>query len=250
MQVNGIRNDHSSQHHVTNCIHSHGGDKKTGDAGMASAAQGNQSSSVNSEITREGHFSLSAWMKNTLNGGKKLLQNIWGSSAEETSSTLVNDKEIQALNQMTIQAAEESTQALNRSPAQNMGQQTSESGTPGNTVKLHGPQIAAAASGVQTPQNILQQNPYFSAVEDTGRQQENLWQKMKVRFQAITGYLTKQFSGRNSFQAKQEQPKEDLRRHSRYRQDNLEVECVLMDDSYLLDSYDKKGEYSKLSAKK
>ncbi len=81
---------------------------------------------------------------------------------------------------------------------------------------------------------------------------------MKVRFKDITGqlagHLPKKFSGflqtRNSFQARQQKPKQDLRKHSKYREDKVEIDCVLTDDSYLLDSYDRKGEYSKLSTKK
>lgn len=108
-------------------------------------------------------------------------------------------------------------------------------------------QVMATAVIRQQP---LQGNPYFSAIEDTGRAKQTVWEKVRVRFQSIAGQLTRHFSGRNGFQTKQEKPKEDLRRHSRYRQDDLEIDCILTDDSYLLDSYDRKGEYSKLSAKK
>lgn len=99
-------------------------------------------------------------------------------------------------------------------------------------------------------QQDLQNNPYFSAIEDTGRAKQNLWEKVRVKFHSVAGQLTKRFSGRNTFQAKQERPKEDLRKHSRYREDDLEIDCILTDDSYLMDSYDRKGEYSKLSTKK
>lgn len=105
-----------------------------------------------------------------------------------------------------------------------------------------------AGAMMQTPQAVMQNNPYFVPVPEEKR--ENLLQRMRVRFQSITKYFTNQFSGRNSFQTKQEKPKEDLRRHSRYREDDTEIDCVITDDSYLLDSYDKRGEYSKLSAKK
>ena len=80
---------------------------------------------------------------------------------------------------------------------------------------------------------------------------------MRVKFKELTGHLAGHlpgnFSGtqtKGSFQAKQEHSKEDLRKHSKYRKDELEIDCILMDDSYLLDSYDRKGEYSKLSTKK
>lgn len=110
--------------------------------------------------------------------------------------------------------------------------------------------VEEAAAGFGIQQQSVQNSPYFSAIEDTGRAKETLWEKVRVKFHSVTGQLTGRFSNRNSFQAKQGKPKEDLRKHSRYRQDDLEIECILTDDSYLLDSYDRKGEYSKLSAKK
>jgi len=96
----------------------------------------------------------------------------------------------------------------------------------------------------------IHNNPYFSAIEDTGKQKQTAWEKVRVRLQAFTGQLSGRFAGRNSFETRQQKPKQDLRKHSRYRQDDLEIDCILTDDSYLLDSYDRKGEYSKLSPKK
>ena len=56
--------------------------------------------------------------------------------------------------------------------------------------------------------------------------------------------------GKNFLQTKQEQTKEDLSRRSRYKKEDKEIECILTDDSYLLDSYDRKGEYRQLTTKK
>ena len=109
-------------------------------------------------------------------------------------------------------------------------------------------QVARAATAVPPPQTITH-NPYFSALGDTGAQQQTLWQRLKVKFESITGYLTKHFSfsNPNNFQAKQEKPKEDLSKRSRYREDEMEIDCVLTDESYLMDSYNSKGEYSRLA---
>ena len=66
----------------------------------------------------------------------------------------------------------------------------------------------------------------------------------------LSGRLPGRFAGfwaKETFQTKQEQPKEDLRKRSKYRQNELEIDCVLTDDSYLQDSYNSKGEYSKLA---
>ncbi len=121
-------------------------------------------------------------------------------------------------------------------------------GTADNSAtNVAGEAVAASASLRQPSQ---ENNPYFTAIEDTGRAKQTIWEKVKVRFRGIAGQLTGRFAGKNSFQTKQEKPKEDLRKHSTYRRDDVELECVLTDDSYLLDSYDRKGEYSKLSTKK
>lgn len=132
-----------------------------------------------------------------------------------------------------------------------LGKIWGESAETTHTSTLHSSQIEAASATVQPVQNY-NNNPYFSAIEENAAPQQSIWQKIKVRFQNITGFLTKRFSFSNSssFQTKQERPKEDLRRHSRYREDDLEIDCILTDDSYLMDSYNKKGEYSKLSADK
>lgn len=58
------------------------------------------------------------------------------------------------------------------------------------------------------------------------------------------------FQKKGSFQSGKESAKENLRRKSRYREDTLEIECVLTDESYLLDSYDRNGEYTQLTTRK
>ena len=80
---------------------------------------------------------------------------------------------------------------------------------------------------------------------------------MRVRLKGTAGQLAGHLPGNffnaqtnNSFQAGKERSREDLRKHSKFRKDELEIDCILTDDSYLLDSYDRKGEYSKLSTKK
>lgn len=125
---------------------------------------------------------------------------------------------------------------------------TEEGLVPGKNEDSTGAQVARAATAVPPPQTITH-NPYFSALGDTGAQQQTLWQRLKVKFESITGYLTKHFSfsNPNNFQAKQEKPKEDLSKRSRYREDEMEIDCVLTDESYLMDSYNSKGEYSRLA---
>lgn len=221
MQINGIGNSHSDMHHVTNCIHSTQKhlDGKVGGA-SAGAANSNmtQTISVTSDQTGEG-FSLSSWLQNALSGARRLFGRIWGSSSDTlTGETVANQNSAQTQNA---------------------------------THTVHASQIEAASAVVQPSQNY-NNNPYFTTVADTVTTKQNVWQKLKVQFHNLTGFLAKHFSfGNNSsFHTGQERPKEDLRRHSRYREDDMEIDCILTDDSYLLDSYNEKGEYSKLSGSK
>lgn len=196
-------------------------------------------------------FSLSAWLADPLGSAKKLVGVVWrgghdsgdGTSGKETSGSEKVMAEIAA--DLTRDTLEKNSLSGSTVHGETQGQSAQQA----SPHVLHNPQIAAAATAVK-PLDMLQGNPYF-AVEDSSTQRQTIWQKMKVQFEAVAGYLTKRFafSGKNSFQAKQEQPKEDLRKRSRYRGDKLDVECVLTDDSYLLDSYDRKGEYSQLSTR-
>lgn len=212
MQTSGIGSSHSDAHQVTTCIHNHK-HQLEGEVQGAAPSASSTTQQVQSTSEQKGEsFSLSSWLQNTLSGAKRLLGKIWGESAESAQGEIA-----------------ETT----------------------HTNTLHSSQIEAASATVQPVQNY-NNNPYFSAIEENATPQQSIWQKIKVRFQNITGFLTKRFSFSNSssFQTKQERPKEDLRRHSRYREDDLEIDCILTDDSYLMDSYNKKGEYSKLSADK
>lgn len=215
MQINGIgSNNHSDMHHVTNCIHNHK-HRLEGKVGGAGGANVTATPSVpTSEQQSQTTFDISAWLQNTLSGVRGLFGKIWGSDTMQ-----------QNLQQDLQQLSDAKT--------------------------LHTSQIEAASAAVQPPQNF-NNNPYFAAIQENETPQQNIWQKIKVRFQNIAGFLAKRFSfaGGGAFQTKQERPKEDLRRHSRYRKDEVEIDCIVTDESYLMDSYNKKGEYSKLSTEK
>ena len=102
-------------------------------------------------------------------------------------------------------------------------------------------------------------NPYFQTLQEGAATSEaSLLQRIRKRINGVTGRLSDQpfggnfsYKNKNSFQAKSEQrPEEDLRKRSRYRKDELEIDCILTDESYLMDSYDRKGEYRRLTTKK
>lgn len=253
MSLGGIRGESGHVHHVTECMHEHTHYKKEGNVGAAASANTSvQPSQVPG--AQEGQISISAWVDRMLGKGKGFLKGIWGTNETATSGEAGNKSgEAQVLAQIREDGGAEGISA-------NVAGQNGRQPDAWQAMVTHGPnapQVAAAATAVTQGQNI-QDNPYFAAAEEIGGRQDTLWRKAKVRFKDVAGrlagHLPGRFSGffqtRNSFQAKQEKPKQDLRKHSKYRKDEVEIDCVLTDDSYLLDSYDRKGEYSKLSTKK
>ncbi len=253
MQLGGIGGDrgHTSDvHHVTECMHEHAHFKRDmGSAGGAASRAAVQTPQT--EGRQEGQLSVSAWAERLLGKGKSLLKGIWGAN-EAAALGEAGDKSGES--QVLAQIREEGTaEGIGASVAGYSGGQPDAR----QNMAVHTPQVAAAATAVPSPQAV-QDNPYFAAVENIGGRQETLWRKVKVRFKDIAGqlagHLPRKFTGflqtKNSFQAQQEKPKQDLRKRSKYRRDEVEIDCVLTDDSYLLDSYDRKGEYSKLSTKK
>lgn len=238
MQLNEVGSGHGSDmHHVTNCIHSHAHLDKKGQIGAAASSNTSLQSMMAAESQADAQFSLAAWLDKTLNSGRKLWGSIWGNG--DAAGVIDSGKE-----SGSERGAEQVSAAFRQDDSWSAQQ------------GLHTPQIAAAAAAVVPPQDI-HNNPYFSAVDRSDDRQGNLWQRAKVKFKNMAGQFTGRFPGkfsssqaRDSFQARQERPREDLRKHSKFRRDELVIDCVLTDDSYLLDSYDRKGAYSKLSAGK
>lgn len=253
MQLNGIGSEHSAEvHHVTTCLHNHGTDfHKAGGAGPLSSGMSMQAVQP-AEQEREVQFSLSAWLDRTLGSGKRLLGRIWNGNEIAASGEPGNK-----LGEAQIMAQIRDDSVTAETGANGSGQTNHQANVPPDIRQtIHTPQIAAAATAVVQPQSI-QDNPYFSTVQDSGNRQETVWQRVRVKFRDMAGRLAGHLPGKffgaqagSFFQAKQEKPKEDMRRHSRFRKDEAEIDCILTDDSYLLDSYDRKGEYSRLSARK
>lgn len=257
MQVGGVGsnlNEHT--HHVTNCLHSHAAEDKHPMGSMPS--QPMSGSPAGTSTVQQIRVSLAEWIADPLKNIRNFASRIWNGGDQNGSAVngsgdraSFGEEQILAGIAEDMDADAVGGSSLNGSANHQAEQQAAQmqAQTPDHVTHLHTPQIAAAASAIQ--QQNIHNNPYFSALEDTGRQPQHIWQKMKVRFHSVTGFLTKRFSfsGKNSFQAKQGKPREDLRKRSRYHGENLDVECVLTDDSYLLDSYDRSGNYSQLSTK-
>lgn len=86
---------------------------------------------------------------------------------------------------------------------------------------------------------------------------QNMREKTRIKFEEIRNALSKQFKNSQTLSAETKRDGRNLKkeeknrsRESLYREDELEIACVITDDSYLLDSYNKKGTYSKLGIHK
>ena len=224
--------NHGNAHKITHGIHDHHG---TGEKiGKMSSAASNPSASkqIKSETVGEG---LGIW-RTFSTGVKGLWGHVWGSSTGGVNQVGIDSGE--AIGEAQIMA------------------QVGETDAAGN----HGPAIATAASVAQS--SMTRENPYFTTVADKDADRGSFIQRVRIRFRELTnrlknnfagkfgGRMAGEYSGRGALNSKQQKSQEDLRKHSRYREDGLEMDCVLTDDSYLMDSYDRKGGYSTLTTKK
>ena len=219
MQLGGIGNSHSADmHNVTTCMHNYDTERKVGAAKLTSPAETpKMEMRVHQEQTQ---LSFMEWVQQLLQSGKQRLlgfwrggdASVWNESGEKTVSS----------------------QAVAQVYAEN-------------------------DTNVKKQQNTLHNNPYFAAIEPEKTTNSGIpvFQKVKLKVREATGQLAKHlpnkffgFQKQDSFHAKKEGSREDLRKRSKYREDQLEIDCVLTDESYLLDSYDRKGEYSQLTTRK
>lgn len=214
MQIGGF-DDHSSAHHITSCIHDHGSRKKE-EAGMLKGPGAEQNQVSQSQTERVDYRNITGWFRHLMDGGKNWLGKIWGNGGTPADTQTQSSQSGEVRH--TLQQAQE--QAV-------------------QTVQLQGLSYAA--------------NPYFIPADKQGGAAEmpaDIKTRLKIKLEPVTKFMERHFhknfqkkKGFLSGDRKQEQ-KEDLRRHSRYREDELELECMITDDSYLLDSYDKKGEFT------
>ncbi len=238
MQIGGLGGSHStSDHHVTNCIHDHH-DVQKNPGGMAmKASAAAEASTAKSELQQEGQFSLAAWLKNTLGNSRGFLLNFWEGGQAVTGSPEGRN---------TTVSGTEAGQAV-------AGQalvHTENSGT-----------VTAAAAAVQPPvhSDNINNNSYRHGVQDTENQRRAIWKRLRDYLQNMSGRSNGRRSRRSlgfqvkesSCQARRERPgEEELRRKSRYRRDTVEISIAPAEDNFLMDSYDRKGEYSRLTTKK
>lgn len=213
MQIGGIGSEHNTHmHNVTNCMHESPAVNKPKTGGMSAAQTAAQQPQQQGAQNGNNVFSWSDFFDRFFGSTKKLFGRIWGGSGEKDGGT-------------AEEAADE----------QNMAS------------------LAATAMPAGERDDRINNNPFFTPVTVSPEQPRGIIRRVRYKVQRAAGQLSKRFSflgsGNNSLDAKKREKKEDLRRRSRYREDDVEIECMLTDDSYLLDSYDRKGEYSKLSTK-
>ncbi len=235
IDTSGNRFDsHGSAHRITHGFHNH---HETGKkiSNMQSAATNTSASEIaTGDTTGEG---LSFWRTLT-DGAKNLWGRIWGESSGGANA--VGSGEGEAVGEEQLMAQIGAADAAE-----------------GSGVDAHGPVVAAAASVAQG--SLAKENPYFTTIADEEEHKDSFMQRVKIRFRELTDQFKKRFSGkfggrmageysgRGTLNSGERKSKEDLRKHSRYREEGLEVDCVLTDDSYLMDSYDRSGGYSKIT---
>ncbi len=225
--IGGVGSEHGSDlHHVTNCMHDHSHYRK--DGGAAANAGSQMSRLQMQKQQQDAQLSLSDWFGRAVAGGRRLLKGIWGTN-ETNSAGMAGDK------------------TGSGHPMAQVGESTaagSHIGVNDHTSAAHN----AAAQG----------NPYFFTVPERNAAHMTPFQKVRAKVVAAAEKLAGKlpgksfrFQAKNSFQAKPENhPRENLKRRSKYRKDEVEIDCILTDESYLMDSYDRNGEYRQLTTKK
>lgn len=213
MRIGNVDIHGSSSHQVTDCVHHHSEQKKeTGGMKMSASAPVSVHNAVQETKESYAEWSPVDWLKSLLKRGRSLGLRLWGNDIPGVTEGKANQK---------MDGLE--------------------------ATKLGSDAVLRPQKDEEHRTQAEQMPPYFIMPEK--REQSNgMMQKILLKVKNVSGHLTKHlpFAQTGSFQAKQ-QNKEDLRRRSRYRKEDTEIDCILTDDSFLLDSYNGKGEYSKLS---
>ena len=226
--------NHGSSHRITHGLHDHH-DVRMKSGEIRSAAAGTSlSEPISNDRSGEG---MGIWRTIT-NGAKNLWGRVWGSSTGGVNEAGSVSGDANGTEQVMAQIG-----------AADMAE--------GSGIDDHGPVVAAAANVAQT--SMAKENPYFTTMPEQDESKDKFMQKVRIRFRELTNQFKKSFqgrfggrktggySGRGTLNSGEQKPKEDLRKHSRYREEGLEMDCVLTDDSYLMDSYDRTGGYSRLT---
>lgn len=246
MQFHGIGNEkHSAEvHHVTKCIYDHDHSKPGAGASAVKTQQAAQQSQQSQEP-----FSLFAWMDNYLSRGKSLLKGVWSGGDTAPGEIGKQSGQEQVLAQISESREAGDSGAVDRNPAV----RAADMQQPDPSQAVHVSRAAQAASPAAAPREQEAAQTVDAARED----QERMWRRIRVRFKDIAGQLaghlrgnTSRFQAKRSFQPKQTITRGEPEKNVKSKRDAVEIDKYHVEESYLLDSYDRKGGYSKLSTKK
>ena len=201
-------------HHVTECVHTRTPEKQEGamEPGSQTAAASQQTAGLSESRQTD---LLSRLIEQIKSSARSL--GLWLSA--DTGSSV----------DASVTSAQVSDQATAAGTAQ--------------TEKTAGTVLAEKAAGYFVP--LQEEKVQGSLVSNTR-------ERIRIHFASIRNSLAKYLKQEQKLQTKtggNKEPgkeKQDRSRRSIYRQEDLELECVITDDSYLLDSYDRKGDYSRL----
>lgn len=216
---NGVNNQNVNGHvhHVTECIHEERTKKQVG--GASAMRDSVTLQNVQNAETEETGGNLFQWMSQILGRGVRGIKGFFGIGQE-------------GLRADGAKGNAEDTRAADETASLSMA----------SHAKTHTMAENAARYFVPAKEEIPPNNWY-----------QHLKQRARIRFGTIRGSLAKYLKqeqklsmgmGKNGTSPGKE--REDRSRLSIYKKDELEIDCIITDDSYLLDSYNKKGDYSKL----
>lgn len=246
--IGGINNSLNQQqtghvHHVTECVHARTPEKPEG--GMKTGSQtATASQQQTAGITESSQTGLLSHLMEQIKSGVRSL-GLWLSAdtgrSADVSAASAEDSDPTAAAGVAQPGNIVAEKAVSAAQPGNIA----DAAQPGNTVgeKTAGVAQLEKAAGYFVP--LQQEKVQGSLVTNTR-------ERIRIRFASIRNSLAKYLKQEQKLQTKtggNKEPgkeKQDRSRHSIYRQEDLELECVITDDSYLLDSYDRKGDYSRL----
>ena len=227
MQIGNL-GGHGDLHQITECMHGHEHMKIKADMnGAAGAAAQSAAQSVSNTETIS-MSNINTWLTNLLNKSRNMFGRIWGDSgisSDNAAGTIAAERNASAAQQGASDSAR-STYAAQ------------------SAVSVHQNIDMTAAGKAGTP--------WFIPVEHQGTVRTahpgGIRERVKMRFSSVSGFVAKHLpTGSGTFSGmKKHKKEENLTRKSHYKDEKSEIECILTDDSYLLDSYDKNGEYKQI----
>lgn len=220
MRLDGIEDHNAQMHQVTKCLHDH---RETQESGM----------------------------KLSLSAGETMKQTLLDTDGQQTQMSLAD-----LLQKLLRESGRRLLHFWNGSETAENGDKAEKSGDKQVMTQITDMNVRTENDSVKNA--LPAANPYFAAIAEPPKNvRQSFVQKLKLKCGKAAGQLARhlpgrffQFQKKGSFQAGKEGAGRDLRKRSRYREDQLEIECVLTDESYLLDSYDRNGEYTQLTTKK